>query len=191
MILTLLCRNIQSAQRLSWTLLFLKTKQKLQTSSTLKNHTTFSSSLPMSTNNNIWTAGCEKAHYYFWSFYFHRGWNKMNDLVHLNPTNMLHIHLISSVNPVLRFFCRPYGPLLLCVQEPLADPRRSSGEFDSWLGVMLDIYSTAYNETPVWLILHRSEVTGALWCDSGIKCQWVFNLSDSAARCCRIRSRGV
>lgn len=40
----------------------------------------------------------------------------------------------------------------------------------------LDIYSTAYNETAVWLMLRWSEVTSSLWSDPGIKCQWAFNL---------------
>ncbi len=118
---------IQSPQLLSWMLFFLKTKQKLQT---FPNTTTQVSTLPVSTITSGQLAARE--HIIF------RDWNTLNDLVYLIPPNnhtpsaaVLHIHLISSINPVLCFFCRPFGPFLLSGWGPLAHAR-SRREVDFW-----------------------------------------------------------
>lgn len=145
------------------------------------------------------------------SFYY--GWFKINQTTNWFPVSavrnshtptaaVLHIHLIRPIILVLCFCCCLYGPLIIWViycSESLCSRAtwlsgvkkevwfiiQSSAQSCAW---GLDFYSTAYNETPVRLILQRLEVTSSLWWDPGIKCQWVFNLLDSTQRCCFIRS---
>lgn len=161
-----------------------------------------------SNNNNICATGCQITHCFLTQgcLYFHRHQNTPKlpyvpnmPKSHLPSAAVLHIHLIRSINPPLLFCCCSYGSFSLsgwftaqdhCAQEPLEYPRRSRKEFDARFGELLLCVRAEgmRDETAVWLMLHWSEVTGSLWCDPGIKCQWVFDLSDSAQRCCWIRS---